>query len=191
MALEIKSARNCRHARRLQPSHERHARETRQSALLESDLPTAYECPQEDPNRALNLGVAAHLAGAAPGSARYDANMTSEQRSAIENGIWLCQNCAKLIDNNPAAYSTPMLQAMRLLAEATARHELERGITLAPDDRFTRIERDMPELVAEMRNDLKQYPLKRRFYCAQKEWSVWSDAMRYATRTTIIRTLTI
>jgi hypothetical protein len=32
---------------------------------------------------------------------RYDPVLTVEQRCSVANGIWLCQNCAKLIDNDP------------------------------------------------------------------------------------------
>ena len=135
--------------------------------------------PQEDPRGAVNIGVAAHIAAASPSGPRYDAQMTPEQRSSIENGIWLCQNCAKLIDNDPLAYPTDIVKMWRMLAEMTAKNELERGITIPVDDRFVRIERDMPELVREMRNDLANHPLAREFVCMSKRWSVWTDALRY------------
>ncbi len=105
--------------------------------------------------------------------------MTPEARVAIENGIWLCQNCAKLIDNDAAAYPTEIVKTWRTLAEMTAKNELERGITIAVDQRFARIERDMPDLVREMRADLVRNPLARRFGCMSKGWVVSTDALRY------------
>ena len=60
--------------------------------------------PQADSNKSLNIGVAAHITAAAKGGPRYDENISLEERASIENGIWLCQNCAKLIDNDPKRY---------------------------------------------------------------------------------------
>jgi hypothetical protein len=56
--------------------------------------------PQTNPTKAINIGVAAHITAASQNGPRFDANMTPEERKSAENGIWLCQNCAKLIDND-------------------------------------------------------------------------------------------
>lgn len=48
-------------------------------------------------SKSLNVGVAAHITGAAPNGPRYDPSLSSAERAAITNGIWLCQNCAKLV----------------------------------------------------------------------------------------------
>jgi hypothetical protein len=61
--------------------------------------------PREDPNKSVNVGVAAHITAASPGFARYDESLTPEQRKASSNGIWLCQKCAKLIDDDSARYT--------------------------------------------------------------------------------------
>lgn len=65
--------------------------------------------PAEDPNDAVNVGEAAHIYGANPGSARYDPEMTSAARSAITNAIWLCGNCHKLIDDDPLRYPAGLM----------------------------------------------------------------------------------
>ena len=36
--------------------------------------------------------------------------MTSQERKAYENGIWLCQSCSKLIDSDVQRYSTDKLK---------------------------------------------------------------------------------
>ena len=36
-----------------------------------------------------NVGVAAHICAASPGGPRYDRSMTTEQRSSIDNAIWV------------------------------------------------------------------------------------------------------
>jgi len=76
--------------------------------------------PQEDPAKALNIGVAAHITAASEGGARYDKSLISEQRSSPENGIWLCQNCAKLVDNDSAAYPTEFIRAWKTIREHNA-----------------------------------------------------------------------
>jgi hypothetical protein len=53
-----------------------------------------------DPEKIIFLGVGAHITAASPGGPRYDATLTSRQRSSIENGIFLCQACAAMIDKN-------------------------------------------------------------------------------------------
>ena len=62
--------------------------------------------PQVDPSKALNIGVAAHIAAASPGGARYDASMTPSERKSTKNAIWLCQTHAKLIDNESKGFMT-------------------------------------------------------------------------------------
>jgi len=77
--------------------------------------------PQEDPTKAVNLGVAAHVTAASSGGPRYDPNLPPEDRSASSNGIWLCQNCAKLIDNDVARFSVEVMKKWKHDAEAEAK----------------------------------------------------------------------
>jgi hypothetical protein len=77
--------------------------------------------PQEDPAKALNIGVGAHITAASPGGARYDADLLPEERSGPSNGIWLCQNCAKLVDNDPPRFTVEILRAWKTAAEAEAK----------------------------------------------------------------------
>jgi hypothetical protein len=77
--------------------------------------------PQEDPTKALNIGVAAHITAASPGGARYDDSLTPEQRKDARNGIWLCQNCAKLVDNDEAQFPVEYLRAWKSVREIEAR----------------------------------------------------------------------
>ena len=46
------------------------------------------------------IGAAAHITAASKHGPRYDPNMTAKDRAAITNGIFLCRNCADLIDKN-------------------------------------------------------------------------------------------
>jgi len=65
--------------------------------------------PADDPNDSINVGEAAHIYGASPGSARYDSEMSSSNRSAISNAIWLCSNCHKCVDDDPLRFPAGLL----------------------------------------------------------------------------------
>jgi hypothetical protein len=80
--------------------------------------------PHTDTARALNIGVAAHITAAAPGGPRYDITLTKTERVAFENGIWLCQNCGKLIDNDPARFTVASLRRWKVQAETKALNSL-------------------------------------------------------------------
>lgn len=83
--------------------------------------------PQEDPGGAVNVGVAAHITAAAEGGPRYEPNMSPIQRSSSENGIWLCQKCAALIDRDVKRYTVDKLYDWKRIAEDAARVEVEAG----------------------------------------------------------------
>src|ERR1700734_8417 len=74
--------------------------------------------PQNEPAKAINLGVAAHITAAAPGGPRFDPDLLPEERRAPSNGIWLCQNCAKLIDNDAIRFPLAVLTKWKSVAEA-------------------------------------------------------------------------
>lgn len=82
--------------------------------------------PQTNPHKALNVGVAAHITGAAKGGPRFDPSLTAEQRQSFKNGIWLCQTCAKLIDNDLVRYSPSLLHDWKRISEEAALLAIER-----------------------------------------------------------------
>lgn len=86
--------------------------------------------PQKHLAKAINIGVAAHISAAAQGGPRFDATMTAEQRSSVENGIWLCQNCAKLVDSDTLRFSSLVLRKWKADAELEASERL--GKTFLP-----------------------------------------------------------
>lgn len=85
--------------------------------------------PQENPAKALNIGVAAHITAASAGGPRYDPRLVPEERSGPSNGIWLCQNCAKLVDNDPARFTIELLQRWKSSAESEARDRIGKTAT--------------------------------------------------------------
>lgn len=66
----------------------------------------------------VNLGHAAHIHAASKGGPRYKPDMTREERCAINNGIWLCANHAKLIDADNGQFSANTLMQWKKTAEA-------------------------------------------------------------------------
>jgi hypothetical protein len=64
------------------------------------------------------VGVAAHICGARPGSARYNPSMSPAERSSIENGIWLCRVCEKLVDSDERQYTSERLKQWKVEHDA-------------------------------------------------------------------------
>lgn len=81
--------------------------------------------PQSDPAKAINIGVAAHITAASPGGPRFDANLSSTERKSPENGIWLCQNCGKMIDSDDKRFSVALLKEWKKLSEQAALLDVE------------------------------------------------------------------
>ncbi|ADJ26470.1 hypothetical protein Dehly_1176 [Dehalogenimonas lykanthroporepellens BL-DC-9] len=128
--------------------------------------------PQTDTTKAVNIGVAAHITAASEGGPRFDPAMTSDDRQGTGNGIWLCQSCAKLVDNDPIRYAVDVLQLWKRLAETTAIHELESHSGVGEDstDKCAELESVMPDMFSEMRNDLAANHLSREFVILKKTW---------------------
>ncbi|WP_205300065.1 hypothetical protein [Pantoea sp. Tr-811] len=105
------------------------------SKRTKSDLAlrACYQCslckeptvgPSDEASNAVTMiGVAAHIAAAAPGpgARRYDHSMSPEQRGSIDNGIWLCANCSVLIDRDEARFTAQYLHELKLIHEASKR----------------------------------------------------------------------
>jgi len=65
------------------------------------DCRTLTVAPSEvDGTKFLYIGRAAHICAAAEGGPRYNATMSPEERKSVANAIFLCSNCADMIDKN-------------------------------------------------------------------------------------------
>ena len=71
-----------------------------------------------------NLGVAAHITAAAAGGPRFDPNLTPEERRHESNSVWLCQNCAKLIDSDLGYFTVELLSTWKKQAQGRAFREM-------------------------------------------------------------------
>ncbi len=81
--------------------------------------------PNEDAEKATIIGIAAHITAASPNGPRFDSDFTDEQRIHIDNGIWLCSNCAALIDKDPAKFSVELLHEWKNSTEAELSKHLQ------------------------------------------------------------------
>jgi hypothetical protein len=93
--------------------------------------------PQDDPSKAVNLGVAAHITAASAGGPRYNPDLLPEERCSPSNGIWLCQNCAKLVDNDAIRFPVTMLNKWKAEAEADTRSRLGKTAALSNSSRIS------------------------------------------------------
>lgn len=70
--------------------------------------------PSDEGDASVNVtGIAAHITAASSGGRRYDPNLTPESRASIDNGIWLCNTHADLIDGDEVTYTTGYLKRIK------------------------------------------------------------------------------
>jgi hypothetical protein len=133
------------------------------------------------------IGVAAHICAASSGGPRYNAAQTPEARRSKENGLWLCQNCGRLVDADPDKFTVEQLTGWKREAQTRAFRELVAFVaalaeeparveaTIAADDRPVDAEFDavFEKVHAAAAADLATY----------KRGSMWSsDAVELTLR---------
>lgn len=79
--------------------------------------------PTTSPEGSLSTGEAAHITSASPGGPRYNPNLTPEQRKGYENGIWVCSECAHIIDNDKPLTPEAKIRQWKTKAEEAQRDE--------------------------------------------------------------------
>lgn len=73
---------------------------------------------ESDDEKAVYRGKAAHITAAAPKGPRYDASMSEDERKSISNAIYMCTQCAELIDqNNGIDYAVDTLKGWKAAHE--------------------------------------------------------------------------
>ena len=80
--------------------------------------------PATEGDRTTNIGIAAHITAASKNGPRFCHSKTSVERKSIENGIWLCSNCASKIDRDVLAFPAELLRSWKAGAENLAGSEL-------------------------------------------------------------------
>lgn len=90
-------------------------------------------------DRTITIGVAAHISAASPGGPRYNASQTREARRGKDNGIWLCQNCGRLVDADTQKFTVEGLTRWKRDAQERAFRELVAPGMLAPTEEAERV----------------------------------------------------
>lgn len=88
------------------------------------DCGCATSGPNTEPLGVTRIGEAAHICAASEEGPRYDADMTDDERSEIDNAIWLCSNCHTMIDRDAGRYPVALLRAWKAQAELMAQSRL-------------------------------------------------------------------
>jgi len=78
------------------------------------------EGPGLDPGKAVSVGDAAHITAASPRGPRYNADLTTEQRTDADNGLWACKNHHWIIDHDAERYTVADLVSRKRRAEDRA-----------------------------------------------------------------------
>ncbi len=78
------------------------------------------EGPGLDAGKAVSVGDAAHITAASPHGPRYNADLTKEQRTNADNGLWACKNHHWIIDHDKERYTVADLVARKRRAEDLA-----------------------------------------------------------------------
>ncbi len=114
--------------------------------------------PQTDPLKVIDVGVAAHITAASCGGPRFDPALSDKERAGAANGIWLCQNCAKLIDSDIVRFSAAVLRGWKLSAEREAKKRI--GKTNTTRSRTNMREETELKRIHKLRDDLHKAMLK-------------------------------
>lgn len=80
--------------------------------------------PNENKFKSISIGIAAHIFAASENGPRYNKNLSKLEICNIDNGIWLCSNCATLIDRNERKYTPEILKTWKEDAERNAEVDL-------------------------------------------------------------------
>lgn len=128
--------------------------------------------PHSMASQSIIVGEAAHIYAAAPGGKRYDPDMTPMQRSSIENGIWLCSKCAKLIDSDEKKYTPKLLKKWKTEHEDCLSKQIAGSVSIKKEfveavpplsTQELQLEkakiRDNIDLRTEAKTDLKQHKI--------------------------------
>lgn len=76
--------------------------------------------PSLDPSSTIVTGKGSHITAAAAGGARYDPSLSPQERRSPDNGIWLCGDCAGLIDRDEIRFPVALMHDWKQQAEHSA-----------------------------------------------------------------------
>lgn len=80
------------------------------------------------------MGRAVYIASVSKENPRYDFRLNENQRNIIENGIWLCELCAKKVESGDGDYSVALLKHWKYQAEYEQEKRIKRESKLLEQD---------------------------------------------------------
>lgn len=113
--------------------------------------------PKSNASKSVSVGDAAHITAASAGGPRFDRSLTNKERKSIENAIWLCKICAKLIDSDEEKYSVSVIHNWKNLSEARADREIGRPsieVELSRKNQITSTVRNLLKIQEDRLNSL-------------------------------------
>ncbi|PWN57933.1 tetratricopeptide repeat protein [Chryseobacterium viscerum] len=112
--------------------------------------------PHSDPSKFHNLGEAAHIEGLKDAAnLRFNPMLSIKELKDVRNGIWLCQVCHHIIDNDEKTYSVEKLKEIKQSHEMLIVKIQESGKSLMPilnskDREIKRYQKMISEIEAEL-----------------------------------------
>ena len=86
----------------------------------------------------VTIGVAAHIS-TSTGGPRYNLSQTRDAQRGNANGIWLCQNCVRLVDADSQKFTVEVLTGWKRAAQERAFRELVAPGMAAPTEEAARV----------------------------------------------------
>ena len=99
--------------------------------------------PNDNPEKSTTIGTAAHITAASPEGPRYNVMFSPAQRTHIDNGIWICSNCATLIDKDEAKFTVALIGHWKQEAENELLEHLLGKRQRTPDKKIPFLEADL------------------------------------------------
>ncbi|SHO63571.1 hypothetical protein SAMN02745172_01437 [Pseudoxanthobacter soli DSM 19599] len=81
----------------------------------------------------INIGQASHICAASPGGPRYDAQMTTDERAAADNGIWLCDVHGRAVDAKDSIFTVDVLRRWKRQTNKDSWRSVMHNVPYGPD----------------------------------------------------------
>jgi hypothetical protein len=91
--------------------------------------------------------------------------MSPDDRADLSNGVWLCQSCAKQVDDDTDGYTAARLRDLRKEAEAEARDALPGGLARSRDGSRSDVLGEAFDLLGSAENWRASDGEEKCFYC--------------------------
>ena len=127
------------------------------------------------------VGEECHIISGKPNGPRYDTEFPADQVDSYTNLILLCRVHHKMIDDQSETFKADIIYQLKANHERWVSDALNSAafledltVTKSMESAFLKIKTAMPELIAEMKEDLSQAGNKfiREFFIVSKRWTL-------------------